>query len=275
VTNFLEEIVRKKKIEVETAKKKLSLSELKNIVDGLRPRNDFRSGVTRKKDGPLSVIAEFKRASPSKGVIAENADPAAIGRDYEKGGASAISVLTEKNYFKGTVEDLQCIHDAVSSVPILRKDFIVDEYQIYESVRMGADAILLIVTALAESELKKFAALAKDLSLSSLIEVHSEEELGIALAAGGEIIGVNNRNLITFEVSNAVSEQLAKKIPDEIVSISESGIRDMSGLQAALESGYHAVLIGEHFMRAEKRADEVRRFASYRMEKSARRMARM
>ncbi len=264
--NFLENIIDQKKSEIQELKKNLGLSDLKNIVRGLYPKNNFRDAVTRRETDQIKIIAEIKRASPSKGVIAEKIEPAEFARDYEKGGASAISVLTEKNFFKGSSSDLTNIRNAVPGIPLLRKDFIVDEYQIYESVQIGADAILLIVAALDEKRLMDFMSVANDLHLSSLVEVHSEKELEIALSAGAEIIGVNNRNLTTFEVSTAISEELAEKIPDNIVSISESGIKDLSGLQTALESGYHAVLIGEHFMRSKDRVAKVKEFVSYRQD---------
>lgn len=262
--NFLEKIISQKKVEVEEEKKRRSFSELKKLVRGMRPRNDFRTAISRKNGESVKVIAEIKRASPSKGVIAENVDPVELARDYRDGGASAISVLTEKDFFKGSSLDLHNVHDSVPDVPILRKDFIIDEYQIYESVQIGADAILLIVAALNEVELKNLASAAKGLGLDSLVEVHSEKELDIALSIGADIIGVNNRDLVTLEVSAAVSERLSGRIPKGIVSVSESGIREVSGLRAALESGYHAVLIGEHFMRAKDRAAELKKFASYR-----------
>lgn len=267
--NFLEKIVGQKKVEVEEAKKILSLTEIKDLVHGKRPRNNFKKAIAQKNNDSIKVIAEIKRASPSKGVIAENVDPAKLACDYKDGGASAISILTEKNFFLGSSLDLRNVRKAVPDIPILRKDFIVDEYQIYESAQIGADAVLLIVAALDENKLKRFILMAKELGISSLVEVHTEKELDAALASGAEIIGVNNRDLVTFEVSPMVSEALAKKIPTEVVSVCESGIKDVSGLRNALGSGYHAVLIGEHFMRAKDRVSEVRRFVSYRLARSA------
>jgi indole-3-glycerol phosphate synthase len=258
--NFLEKIIVQKKLEVEEAKKIVPLAEMKNLVHGKRPQNNFKNAIARRGGEPLKVIAEIKRASPSKGVIAENVDPVRLASEYKKGGAAGISILTEKNFFLGSSSDLRSVRKAVPDIPILRKDFIVDEYQIYESVQIGADAVLLIVAALDENQLKKFISVAKDLGMSTLVEVHDEKELEAALASGAEIIGVNNRNLVTFEVSSTVSEELAKKIPHKIVSVSESGIKDLPGLEAASELGYHAVLIGEHFMRAEHPSAEVGRF---------------
>lgn len=267
--NFLEKIIGQKKGEVEEVKKIVPLAEIKNLIRGKRPRNDFKNAITRKNVEPIKIVAEIKRASPSKGVIAENVDPVKLALDYEDGGASAVSILTEKDFFLGSSSDLHNVRKAVPDIPILRKDFIVDEYQIYESVQIGADAVLLIVAALNENELREFISLAKELKISSLVEVHNEKELYAALASGAEIIGVNNRSLVTFDVSTAVSEKLAKEIPSEVVSVSESGIKDILGLQAALESAYHAVLIGEHFMRADDPSAEVKKFASFSSGRSA------
>lgn len=258
--NFLEAIINQKRVVVDAAKRKVPLGKLIAAVNGTVPRNDFKNAITRKNSEHVKVIAEIKRASPSKGTIAENVDPIQLVRDYKIGGASAVSILTEENFFKGSLLDLQNVRNMVLDVPLLRKDFIIDEYQIYESVQIGADAILLIVAAVGENDLKKFISVAKKLRLSSLVEVHNAEELDTALSAGAEMIGVNNRDLVTFKVSSEISENLARKIPKEIVSVSESGITDVEGLRSASEAGYHAVLIGEHFMRAKDRVAEVKRF---------------
>lgn len=262
--NFLERIISQKKIEIEEAKKQVSFAGLKNLVRPLHPGNDFKDAISRRNNESVRIIAEIKRASPSRGIIAEDVDPVKVAQDYKNAGASAVSILTEKNFFKGSNSDLLRVHRNVPEIPLLRKDFIVDEYQIYESVQIGADAILLIVAALSEDLLRSFLSVARELRLGSLVEVHAEKELDIALSAGAEIVGVNNRNLVSFEVTPVLSERLAEKIPDGIVSISESGITDVTGLKAAFESGYHAVLIGEHFMRAKDRVAEVRKFVSYR-----------
>lgn len=259
--NFLETIIGRKKAIVDKTKTEVSLEELMRLVSGVKPKNDFRKSLSRPAGEPVKVIAEIKRASPSKGTIAADIDPAGISRDYEAGGASAISILTEDSYFKGSAEDLITVRKAVPDIPLLRKDFIVDEYQIYESVHIGADAILLIVAALSVDKLKNFVAIAKKCGLSALVEVHDDRELDAALSSGAEIIGVNNRNLVNFEVSPETSVRIAARIPAGIVSVSESGISDIGGLHAAGELGYSAVLVGEHFMRAADRAAEVRKFA--------------
>lgn len=258
--NFLETIVGRKKESVAEAKERIPLSELEKRVLNLKPRNDFRRILFRESGDSVRVIAEIKRASPSKGMIAEKIEPASIARDYALGGASAISVLTEASYFRAAPDDFHAVREAVPDTPLLRKDFVIDEYQIYESVLMGADALLLIVAALDKAKLADFITRAKQLGIGALVEVHAEEELDAALSAGAEIVGVNNRNLVTFEVSREVSARVARGIPEGIVSVSESGISDVDGLRSAGELGYHAVLIGEHFMRAENRAEEVRKF---------------
>ncbi len=260
--NFLETIIARRKASVEEAKGVLSLDELISLVSKVKPRNDFRKSLVRAPGENVRIIAEIKRASPSKGNIAIEIEPADVAKDYAAGNASAISVLTENSYFKGSAEDLRTVREVVPEIPILRKDFVVDEYQIYESVLIGADAILLIVAALEEEVLVRFIRFARECGLCPLVEVHADEELDAALSAGADVIGVNNRNLATFEVSPEASERMARKVPAGIVTVSESGIRDLKGLRAAGELGYHAVLIGEHFMRASDRAVEVRKFAS-------------
>lgn len=262
--NFLETIVGNKKRSVAEAKEKIPFPELIRLVSDLRPGNNFGEKLRRKAGEPVRVIAEIKRASPSRGTIAAEIEPATVARDYESGGASAISVLTETSYFNASPDDFRAVRGAVPNMPLLRKDFIVDEYQIYESVLMGADALLLIVAALDKSTLARFVQMSKECGISALVEVHAEGELESALSAGAEIVGVNNRDLITFEVSQEASVRIARRIPGGIVSVSESGISDVEGLRAAGELGYHAVLIGEHFMRAKDRMDEVRKFAGRR-----------
>ncbi|HEY9164782.1 MAG TPA: indole-3-glycerol phosphate synthase TrpC [Candidatus Kryptonia bacterium] len=262
--NFLETIVRQKRINVEESKGVLTPGDLMSLVSEIRPKNDFRKCISRETGGRVKIIAEIKRASPSKGIIAASIDPVAIAKDYEAGGASAVSVLTENNFFSGSTKDLQGVRDAVPKIPVLRKDFIIDEYQIHESLLIGADAVLFIAAALSADRLKKFIRIAKGSSLGALVEVHDMGELDTAISAGADTIGVNNRNLTTFEVSRDVSERLGRNIPKDVVSVSESGINDPEELSAAADMGYHAVLIGEHFMRAADRVAEVKRFTGGR-----------
>ncbi len=202
---------------------------------------------------PFAIIAEIKRASPSKGLIAKDFDPLATARAYVAGGARAISCLTDEKFFRGHLEYLAAIREEVP-LPILRKDFIIDEIQLEEARAFGADAVLLIVAALSPKRLRELLAMTYALGLEALVEVHDEEELKLALEAGAEIIGINNRNLKTFEVSLETSLKLAKKVPKDIVLVSESGIKSSSDLKKLKEAGISAALIGESLMRSQDKA---------------------
>jgi indole-3-glycerol phosphate synthase len=195
----------------------------------------------------VNVIAECKRRSPSKGVLAHVYDPVAIARQYERGGAVAISVLTEPTFFDGSLDHLQAVRRAVS-LPLLRKDFIVDEYQLFEARAAGADAILLIAAALEQRDLVRLRACASNLGLASLVEVHDETELARAVDAGARIIGVNNRNLRTLKVDVEASYRIAAAMPRDSVAVSESGLQSRADLERLAAAGYRAFLIGERFM---------------------------
>ena len=197
--------------------------------------------------GRVTVIAECKRRSPSKGVLAIHYDPAAIARLYEQGGAAAISVLTEPTFFDGALEHLQAVRRAVG-VPLLRKDFVVDEYQLFEACAAGADAILLIVAALDQADLVRLQARAVELGLAALVEVHDEAELTRAIDSGARLIGVNNRNLRTLQVDVEASYRLATRIPKGVIGVSESGLRSRDDLARLTAAGYRAFLVGERFM---------------------------
>jgi indole-3-glycerol phosphate synthase len=192
----------------------------------------------------VAVIAEVKRASPSKGALAAIADPAALAIDYEAGGASVISVLTEGRRFGGSLEDLAAVRDVVQ-VPLLRKDFVVSSYQLWEARAYGADLVLLIVAALEQNALVSLVERAASIGLVPLVEVHSEAELGRAVDAGAQLIGVNARNLATLEVDRTIFAKLAPKIPDDVVKIAESGVRGPHDLLAYAAAGADAVLVGE------------------------------
>jgi indole-3-glycerol phosphate synthase len=199
----------------------------------------------------IKIIAEFKRRSPSKGAINAGADPQALARQYENGGAAAMSVLTEPDYFDGTLDDLLDVRKA-TQLPLLRKDFIVDEYQVYESAAAAADALLLIVAALNDSELRGLRELAENkLGMDALVEVHTAEEMRRAIDCGATLIGVNNRNLATFEVSLETSMELAAQAGPETILISESGIETADDIRRLRAAGYRGFLIGETLMRAE------------------------
>ena len=198
----------------------------------------------------INIIAEFKRKSPSRGEISSGADPASMARAYETAGAAAVSVLTEEDYFDGSLDDLRAVRQAIS-LPVLRKDFIFEEYQVYESAAAGADALLLIVAALDDETLTRLRLITEDeLGMDALIEVHTREEMDRAVKSGAKIIGVNNRNLSTFEVSLETSVQLIEVAPPDVILISESGLGpdEARNLRAA---GYKAFLVGETLMRAD------------------------
>jgi len=252
--NRLEEILRAKREEIKRLRTRRAELDRQS-----RARKDFRSfrSALQQKDDKLAVIAEVKKASPSAGVIAEEFYPIAIAEDYELRGANAISVLTDARFFQGSLEFLDAVREAVS-LPLLRKDFILDEIQIVESVVSGADAILLIVAALEQTELVDLLKAAAERKLDALIEVHTHDELQRALEAGAKIIGINNRNLATFEVDLAVTEQLCREVPDEIVLVSESGIKTARDAARAKACGVDAILVGEALMRGETSIEKLR-----------------
>jgi len=195
----------------------------------------------------VNVIAECKRRSPSRGVLAAQYDPVTIAKKYEAGGAAAISVLTEPTFFDGALDHLTAVRGAVD-LPLLRKDFVVDDYQLLEARAAGADAILLIVAALDQPELIRLQSRARELELAALVEVHDDEELARAIDSGARLIGVNNRNLRTLAVDVTASDRLAAKMPAGIVGVSESGLQTRSDLERLAAAGYRAFLIGERFM---------------------------
>jgi indole-3-glycerol phosphate synthase len=225
-----------------------SLSALERRAASFTPRGDaFLAALSRQ--GRANVIAECKRRSPSRGVLAADYDPVAIARRYEAGGAAAISVLTEPTFFDGALEHLAAVRQAVR-IPLLRKDFIVDEYQLLEARANGADAALLIVAALNQSDLVRLQHRAWELGLAALVEVHDDEELTRAIDSGARIIGVNNRNLRTLAVDVAASRTLGARIPANAVGVSESGLTSRADLEELAGQGYRAFLIGERFMTA-------------------------
>lgn len=218
---------------------------------GALQRNDFRSFRRAIDRGPgaLGLIAEVKKASPSAGVIAQSFEPVEIARTYESAGANAISVLTDEQFFQGSLSDMTRVRAAVG-LPVLRKDFILHEAQIYEAVCAGADAILLIVAALDQRDLERLLAVATDFQLDVLVEVHTMAELDRALDTDAQIIGINNRNLATFQVDLNTTEELSEEVPEEIVLVSESGIKTAEDTRRVLECGCNAILVGETLMRA-------------------------
>lgn len=245
---ILDEIAKKTKIRVEAAKQKISPEQMKQMAEK-EPADTGYPFETALHNQEISFICEVKKASPSKGVIAEEFDHVAIAKEYEKAGANAISVLTEPDYFMGSIEYLREIRKNVS-IPLLRKDFIIDEYMIYEAKVAGADVVLLIVALLSEDVLKRYIQIADSLGLSALVEAHDEEEIAIAVRAGARIIGVNNRNLKDFTVDINNGIRLRRNVPEDILFVAESGIKTRTDIEQLEAGKVNAVLIGETFMRS-------------------------
>lgn len=254
---ILDKIVEQTKIRVEDLKRSRTYAEVKAAALALPAVSSFRFENALKTDD-LAFICEVKKASPSKGVIAEHFPYVAVAREYELAGAGAVSVLTEPHFFLGSDQYLKEIREAIN-LPIIRKDFTVDPYQIYEAKLIGADAILLICAVLSTGQLKEYIELADNLGLSCLVEAHDEKEIFSALEAGARLIGVNNRNLKTFEVDINTSIRLRDLVPGDKIFVSESGIRTSEDIQALRENGTNAVLIGETLMRSSSIGEELRK----------------
>jgi len=247
----LDQIVSARRRALEETRSIVPLKSVQQMAEARSERRDFAAALVAITEPgasqPLRVIAELKRASPSRGLLRQRYRRREIALGYEGGGAAALSVLTEEQYFLGSIRDLTEVRQSVR-IPVLRKDFILESYQIYESVAAGADALLLIVAALPDRELGEFINLCKELRVAALVEVHTETELERAVRAGARIIGVNNRNLKTLEVNLATSFKLRAKMPRGCIAISESGIRTGADLRRLSEAGFDAALIGEHLM---------------------------
>ena len=247
--SMLDKIVAKTEERLIEAKSNKSLDQLKEEVSKLDIKEDFPFKKAL-KDPEIAIIAEVKRSSPSKGLIAEDFDYIEIAKEYERAGASAISVLTEPYFFKGSNDFLHEISENVR-IPLLRKDFTIDEYMIYEAKSLGASAILLIVSILDDVQLKRYLDLAHDLGLSAIVETHDANEIRTAIDAGSEIIGVNNRNLADFTVDINNSINLRRLVNEDILFISESGIKTVEDVRKLKENNVDAVLIGETLMRSD------------------------
>jgi indole-3-glycerol phosphate synthase len=245
--NRLDEILQVKRAEIERLRPRREELHRAALL-----RNDVRPFASALKpgDGKLALIAEVKKASPSAGVIVEQFDPVAIAKNYARAGVEAISVLTDEQFFQGHLRYLSLIRDAVAQ-PLLRKDFIIDPIQIMEAAAAGADAILLIVAALTQDELTALLVTAETYQLDALVEVHTHPELDRALETDARLIGINNRNLATFEIDLSVTERLSEEVPAHIVLVSESGIRTAEDLARIKACGVDAVLIGEALMRGQ------------------------
>jgi len=252
---ILSKIIEEKRREIDRAEKRLSLNDIKKEAESLYIRSAFKKNIARK--GHINLIAEIKKSSPSKGIIRPNFDPVKIALTYQAAGAGAVSVLTDERFFDGKLEYLRKIKERIT-IPILRKDFIIDEYQVYESAVNGADAILLIAHILTREELKRYLDITKTLGMDALVEVHNEEEVEKALSINAPIIGINNRDLTTFNVDISVTQRLTRLLPDTKVIVSESGITSYEEVMFLKSLGVNAVLIGEIFMRTENIGEKVR-----------------
>jgi indole-3-glycerol phosphate synthase len=243
---ILNEIIAHKKEELADTKRQTPFSDVRSMAQGAEPTRGF--GKTLCTAGDIRLIAEVKKASPSKGVIREDFDPVTISGIYEKSGASCLSVLTEKRYFQGELEYLGRIRRVVK-LPLLRKDFIIDEYQIHEARAAGADAILLIAACLEKKQIEDYLEIAHQLGLDVLVESHTYKELDKSLQAGATLVGINNRDLTTFTVSLQTTFDLLKDIPDDRTVVSESGIKTRKDVVGLQQAGVDAILVGESLMR--------------------------
>ncbi|TAH48506.1 MAG: indole-3-glycerol phosphate synthase TrpC [Chloroflexota bacterium] len=256
---ILDDIVRVKRAEIEKRRARISQNEFRARAENSPPVKNFADAL---RGGEcVALIAEIKPASPSRGDLNANADPVKIARVYDENGASAISVLTDRQFFKGDLNNLKAARVG-ADVPLLRKDFIIDEYQVYESRALQADAILLIVRILDDAQLRAYRELAQAFEMAALVEIHDERELERALKSDAHIIGINNRNLADFTVDLVVTENLAPKIPREKIAVSESGIFTRADVERARNAGAGAVLVGEALMRAADVGEKVRELMS-------------
>jgi indole-3-glycerol phosphate synthase len=249
VSDILEKIISVKRREIEESRAAISFSELERQCSGLPPTRDFVHALrSRVEKSQPAVIAEIKKASPSKGVIREDFDPVAIARSYEQSGAACLSVLTDRDFFQGAPEYLTAVR-AETTIPVIRKDFIIDPYQVYEARAMGADCILLIVAALETAQMRELERIARGMGMAVLVEIHSQEELESALKLQTPLIGINNRNLRTFETDIRTSLRVSERIPSERVVITESGINTREDVALMVENSIYAFLVGESMMR--------------------------
>ncbi|MBE0545050.1 MAG: indole-3-glycerol phosphate synthase TrpC [Verrucomicrobia bacterium] len=252
--NILDTIVDQKRREIALLpERRIAAGDLRDAMLGRDEQRDFLAALRNPQTGDVALIAEVKKASPSAGVICPDFDPIRIAKEYEAAGASCLSVLTDEKFFQGSLDYLRQIRAAVK-LPLLRKDFIIDERQILEAVEWGADAILLIVAILDDAQLREFHTLAAEAGLAALVEVHDEAELDRALGAGATLIGVNNRNLKTFQVDLATTERLAKQLSQSSTAqasllVAESGIHNRADVERLKRAGAHAILVGESLMK--------------------------
>ena len=259
MSDILNKILATKKTEVAASKLAVSLDQLQAQAEAQGEPRDFVGSIHKKvMANKAAVIAEIKKASPSKGVIREDFKPAEIAKSYEKAGAACLSVLTDEQYFQGSAAYLKQAR-AACKLPVLRKDFIIDEYQVFEARAMGADCILLIVAALELAQMQKLEALANELGMAVLVEVHDADELGLALQLDTPLIGINNRNLRTFEVSLRTTLDLLKIMPEDRFVVTESGIFTPDDVKLMMDNQVQGFLVGEAFMRQDDPGAELAR----------------
>lgn len=256
---ILDKILERKVQEIEERKKTVPQVRFEEAVKVVTPPRDILAALRRDPD-VVALIAEVKHASPSKGVLIEPFNPVALGRTYAKYGATAVSVLTDEAFFQGSLEDMRNVRNAID-LPVLRKDFIIDSYQVYEGRAAGADAVLLIVAALEDGQLAELHALIRQLGMVALIEVHDAKELERAMRLSPRLIGINNRDLKTFKVSLETTERLANRVPDSVTLVAESGVRDSPDVRRLGAAGAHAVLVGEALVQAHERSRLVKRLS--------------
>lgn len=249
-TDFLSRIIENKQAQVQSAKRKKPVAHLRGIAECRTDYRPFIAPFATAPAGRINIIAEIKRASPSRGVIRDDLDAAKYAAAYEKGGAVALSVLTETEWFKGSIDDLQTARRA-GSLPVLRKDFIVSDYQVYESACIGADAVLLIVRILSGQQLTDYLALCRELCLDALVEVHTPGDLEQATAAGAVLIGINNRNLKSFDTDIQTAMEMVARFSTGQVPVAASGIASRADIEVNLKAGIRNFLIGETLVRAD------------------------
>ncbi|MFW6334112.1 MAG: indole-3-glycerol phosphate synthase TrpC [Desulfosalsimonas sp.] len=245
--DILEKIVSHKKEEIRAAGQGVRLAEMKTAAARTGDRRSLKLALQNPEQ--VNIIAEIKRASPSKGKIRADLDPAELAASYERGGAAAVSVLTDRDFFMGSLDDMASAKSA-TNLPVLRKDFIISEYQVYESAACGADAVLLIVRILSEKQLQEFLELCGELSMEALVEVHAPADLESAARCGAELIGINNRNLASFDTDISTAQKMAASVLPGQIAVAASGISSRSHIEENLEAGISRFLIGETLVRA-------------------------
>ncbi|MFH2061014.1 MAG: indole-3-glycerol phosphate synthase TrpC [Pseudomonadota bacterium] len=249
INGFLKDVLAVKQIEVSENRRQIPLSTLRKEAEQIEQKADFLARMQQSSPDDIGIIAEIKKASPSKGDICIDLDPAVFAKAYTKGGARAISVLTESRYFKGSLTDLEivCAH---TDLPVLRKDFTISSYQIYEAKKAGASSILLITTLLSKDQLKDYILLVRELGMEPLVEITSEQEFEIAYYAQGKVMDINNRNLQTLETDLNVSKRIAAILPDDVIPVEASGISCFADIKNGLASNIFNFLVGESIVRA-------------------------